>query len=79
MSVVASLTPSRYKASEAAAVSDHVGCAVPGNCTLRAPELAVAFHEIEQCAVQLGIAVGPELLKAEELMARRDTAPGSEA
>ena len=39
------------------------------------PELALAYHEIEQCAVELTIAVGPELLKAEELMARKDWLP----
>ena len=33
-------------------------------------ELATAFHEIEQCVIELGVAVGPELLKTEVLMAR---------
>ncbi len=34
------------------------------------PELATAFNEIEQCVIELGIAVGPELLKTEALRAR---------
>ena len=35
-------------------------------------ELAAAYHEIEQCVIELGTTVGPELLEAEEIMARGD-------
>ena len=43
------------------------------------PELATAYHEIEQCALELGTAIGPELLKAAALMARKDWLPESGA
>ena len=41
-------------------------------------ELATAFHEFEQCVIELGIAVGPELLRTEVLMAEKDWSKAAE-
>src|SRR6266550_3187189 len=38
-------------------------------------ELAIAYHELEQCALELGIAIGAELLIASEIIARKDWLP----
>lgn len=45
---------------------------MPDARTQKRQSWRIAYREIEQCAVELGTVVGPELLKAEELMARKD-------
>lgn len=47
--------------------------------TVEAPELGIAYHEFERCALELGAVVGNELLKTEELIARPDWTPSPKA